>query len=51
MVAGPNRSYLWILSRQKTLDRGIYEKLVAQADSWGFDTQKLIKVDHDAVDG
>jgi len=50
MVAGPSRSYLWILSRHKTLDESIYTKLVSQADAWGFDTPKLIRVEHNRPD-
>lgn len=46
MIAGPSRSYLWILSRTKTLDDAIYAGLVKMAGGWGFDTQKLIKVPH-----
>jgi len=46
MVAGPNRSYLWILSRTRTLDNSIYAGLVEMADGWGFDTKKLLKVPH-----
>ena len=44
MVAGPRRSYLWILSRQKELDQAVLADLVAMAERWGFDTQKLIYV-------
>ena len=47
MVAGPNRNYLWILARQKTLEESTYAKLVAQAAAWSFDTGKLIRVEHD----
>jgi apolipoprotein D and lipocalin family protein len=46
MVAGPSRTYLWILARQKTLDESIYAKLVSQADAWGFETGQLIRVEH-----
>jgi len=44
MVAGPNRSYLWILSRDKTMNENVYDELVSQAEKWGFDTSQLIKV-------
>ncbi len=47
MVTGPSRSYLWILSRSKTLDESIYQDLTSQAESWGFDTKKLIRVKHE----
>ena len=46
MVVGPSRSYLWILSRNKTLDSTILEELVDKAKQWGFETDKLIYVDH-----
>ena len=46
MVAGPNRSYLWILSRNKTLDESDYSRLVSQAAALGFDTAQLIRVEH-----
>jgi apolipoprotein D and lipocalin family protein len=51
MVAGPSRSYLWILSRDKMLDPNIVAELVARAKQWGFDTDKLIFVDHDEKGG
>ena len=46
MVAGPNRSYLWVLSRNKSMDKKIYSKLVSKAHQMGFETEKLILVDH-----
>jgi apolipoprotein D and lipocalin family protein len=46
MVTGPSRSYLWILARDKTLDSTILEELVGKAKKWGFETDKLIYVDH-----
>jgi apolipoprotein D and lipocalin family protein len=50
MVSGPNRSYLWILSRSRALDESIYAKLISQADAWGFDTTQLIKVEQNLSD-
>jgi apolipoprotein D and lipocalin family protein len=50
MVTGPSRSYLWILSRRKTLDESMYAELVSQADAWGFVTAKLIRVEHNLPD-
>lgn len=47
MVAGPTRSYLWILSRSKKMDEALYSRLVAMAADWGFDTSELIKVEQD----
>jgi len=51
MVAGPRRSYLWVLSRDKVLDQKIVAELVARAMEWGFDTEKLIYVEHDKKGG
>jgi len=45
MVTGPSRSYLWILSRSKTLDDSIYVELLSKASKWGFDTKNLISVE------
>lgn len=47
MVAGPNRSYLWILSRTPSLDETILADLKSKAAEWGFDTSELIEVRHD----
>jgi apolipoprotein D and lipocalin family protein len=47
MVAGPSRSYLWILSRTTSLDETIYSSLVSKATALGFDTTELIRVAHD----
>ena len=46
MVAGPSRSYLWILSRTETMDNALFERLVAKAKGWGFDTTRLTEVTH-----
>ena len=49
LVAGPDRSYLWLLARSPTLDAATRERLVARAKAAGFDTQKLIFVDQSPV--
>lgn len=46
MVAGPDRAYLWILSRDKPLPGGIREQLLRQAGELGFDVERLIWVEH-----
>ncbi len=46
MVVGPNRSYLWILSREPTLDDATLAELVARAASLGLATEELIYVEH-----
>ena len=50
MVTGPSRSFLWILSRSKTLDERIYSELLSKADEWEFDLKKLILVDQNLTD-
>ena len=51
MVTGPNRSYLWILSRTKEMHERVLEGLVRQAAELGFATQDLIYVPQDRPDG
>lgn len=46
LVTGPDRTYLWILSRTPTLPQVVLDQLIARAKSLGFDTSKLIWVDH-----
>ncbi len=48
MIAGPDKSYLWILARQPQLDGYILQKLVYLAKQAGFDTDKLIFVEHNS---
>jgi apolipoprotein D and lipocalin family protein len=47
MVAGPNLSYLWILSRSTSLDESILSNLTGKAAEWGFETSELIAIRHD----
>ena len=47
MVAGPNLSYLWILSRTTSLDETVLSNLTDKAAEWGFKTTELIAVEHD----
>ena len=46
-VSGPDTSYLWLLSRTPELDKEIIDKFVKDAQQLGFDTSKLIYVEHD----
>jgi apolipoprotein D and lipocalin family protein len=50
LVAGPDRDYLWILARTKTLTPVIRDQLVAQAKKMGFAIDKLIWVSHTRTD-
>ena len=47
MVAGPDRSYLWILARQPRLPQAMLDELLSKAEAAGYDTSKLILVEHD----
>ena len=47
LVCGPKKSYLWILARTPLIDESIKDMLIAKAQAAGFDTKKLIFVEHD----
>lgn len=49
LVCGPNKDYLWILSRTPTLDAATRERLVQIAKGYGFDTEALIWVNQQAT--
>ena len=42
LVCGPNRSYLWILSRTPTLTATIKQQLIEAVEKQGFTTAKLV---------
>ncbi|UNK23082.1 outer membrane lipoprotein Blc [Yersinia intermedia] len=44
LIAGPNRDYLWILSRTPTIDTQTRDRLVAVAKNYGFPVDQLIWV-------
>ena len=46
LVCGPKKSYLWILARVPEMKKDIKDILTAKATQLGFDTSKLIFVDH-----
>lgn len=45
VVCGPDKKYLWILARDRTLAEPVLKQLVARAKQLGFDTDALIYVD------
>jgi len=47
MVTGPDRSYLWILSRTRQLPEATLQALLERAKALGFATDQLIFVKHD----
>ena len=50
LVAGPDRDYLWILARDKTLPAEVRKQLLDQARELGFATDKLIWVEQKRAD-
>ena len=46
-VSGPDTSYLWLLSRTPKVDQAVIDQFIDRASSLGFETDKLIYVDHD----
>ena len=47
LVTGPDKDYLWILSRTPSLDQTIVDELVSEANSLGYKTDELIYVSQD----
>jgi len=47
LVVGPNRDYLWILSRTPQMEPNVLQSLVNRAGELGFATDELIFVEHD----
>jgi apolipoprotein D and lipocalin family protein len=48
LVSGPDRSYLWILSRTPQMEPASQQRLIEKAAALGFDTGKLIFVEHES---
>ena len=46
MICGPDKTYLWILSRTPQLAEPIKQDLITRANALGFATDKLIYVEH-----
>jgi apolipoprotein D and lipocalin family protein len=44
-VSGPNKSYLWLLSRTQTIGSDLLTHFIGKARELGFETDKLIYVD------
>lgn len=43
VVGTPNRDYLWILSREPTMDEATYRGVTARVASQGFDVARIIR--------
>ncbi|NTW17112.1 MAG: lipocalin [Syntrophaceae bacterium] len=46
LVCGPDKSYFWILARTPEIKSELKNRLMAKAAAHGFDTSKLIFVEH-----
>jgi len=46
LVSGPDKSYFWILARSPEMKKNLRDTLIAKAAARGFDTSKLIFVEH-----
>jgi apolipoprotein D and lipocalin family protein len=46
VVSGPDKSYLWILARTSEIDETLKKRLIRKAAEKGFNTAKLIFVEH-----
>jgi len=46
LVVGKNLDYIWFLSREKTLPENVKERFLKKAQQLGYDTSKLIWVNH-----
>lgn len=46
VVSGPDKSYLWILARTPEIDESLKKRLIRKAAEKGFNTAKLIFVEH-----
>ena len=47
LVSGYNKSYFWILAKDKKIDESLKNSLIKKASDLGFDTSKLIFVNQD----
>lgn len=47
LVSGPDKSYLWLLSRSPEINENTKSILIKKATELGFDTSKLIYVEHE----
>lgn len=48
LVSGPNKDYMWLLSRTPSMDAATKKRLLDKAQALGFETSKLIHVTHAA---
>lgn len=42
IIGGPGATHLWILARNRTMNRALYQRLVARARDRGYPVEKLV---------
>lgn len=47
LVAGKNKKYLWILSRETTIPENIKKEYLSTAENFGYNIDDLLWVEHD----
>ncbi len=47
VVGHPDRKYLWILSRTKTMNDDLYREILGRLSAQGYDAAKLIKTEQE----
>ncbi|KJY91441.1 lipocalin [Vibrio neptunius] len=45
-VSGPDNEYLWLLARSSTVEQAVIDKFISMSNERGFDTSRLIFVEH-----
>jgi len=45
VVGTPDRDYLWILSRDRTMDAATYQDIVARIEDQGFDVDRILRTE------
>lgn len=50
LVGSPSRSYLWVLSRTKDMDKDVLTELLTYAKSEGFQTEEMVLIDQSCND-
>jgi dehydrogenase/reductase SDR family protein 12 len=48
VIGYPDRAHIWVLSREPTLDRVVYDGILARAEADGYDLETLVEIEHDA---
>ena len=43
VIGTPSKKFLWVLSREKTLDQNLYEEILERRQADGYNVELLIK--------